>query len=161
MAQTAIFINLVALACLAFALTRDRGKMRKSLSIALKTFLRILPMMVIIIMLIGLLQAFISQESIGSFIGQQGGLFGIITTAVVGSILFIPSIISFPLAGSLLDSGASVSSIAAFVTTLTMVGFITLPLEIRELGKKMALLRNGLSFVIALVIAMIMGVILT
>jgi uncharacterized membrane protein YraQ (UPF0718 family) len=159
--QTAIFINLVALACLAFALSRDRSKILKSLTISAKTFLRIFPMVVIIILVIGLLQAFIPNESIGRFIGQQGGFFGIIITALVGSILFIPSIISFPLAGSLLDSGASVSSIAAFVTTLTMVGIITLPLEIREMGRKMALLRNGLSFIIALAIALIMGLILT
>ena len=48
----------------------------------------------------------------------------------------------------------------AFITTLTMIGVVTLPLEIKELGKKMALLRNGLSFIIAIVIALIMGVIL-
>ena len=41
-----------------------------------------------------------------------------------------------------------------------MIGTITLPLEIKELGKKVALLRNGISFIIAIVIALIMGVIL-
>jgi len=41
-----------------------------------------------------------------------------------------------------------------------MIGTITLPLEIKELGKKMAILRNGLSFVIAIIIALVMGAIL-
>jgi len=41
-----------------------------------------------------------------------------------------------------------------------MVGVVTLPLEIREMGAKMAFLRNCISFYIAIMIALIMGVIL-
>jgi uncharacterized membrane protein YraQ (UPF0718 family) len=41
-----------------------------------------------------------------------------------------------------------------------MIGMITLPLEIKVLGKKMALLRNGFSFIAALLIAFIMGMLL-
>lgn len=74
--------------------------------------------------------------------------------------MHIPSLIAFPLAASLLKNGASITAVAAFITTLTMIGTITLPLEIKELGKKVALLRNGLSFIVAIVIALIMGVIL-
>ena len=51
-------------------------------------------------------------------------------------------------------------SVAAFITTLTMVGVVTLPLEIKEMGKKITILRNVFSFVFAIVIALIMGVIL-
>ena len=79
---------------------------------------------------------------------------------VVGALMHIPALLSFPLAASLLYNGASISAVAAFITTLTMIGTITLPLEIKELGKKMAILRNGLSFVIAIIIALVMGTIL-
>jgi hypothetical protein len=41
-----------------------------------------------------------------------------------------------------------------------MIGIATLPVEIRELGKRMAILRNGLSFFIAIVIGLVMGWIL-
>ena len=57
--------------------------------------------------------------------------------------------------------GAGVTAMAAFITTLTMIGFVFLPLEIKELGRKFALLRNGLSFIVALIIALLMGLILT
>jgi uncharacterized membrane protein YraQ (UPF0718 family) len=72
----------------------------------------------------------------------------------------MPSLIAFPLAGSLLRSGATIMTIAAFVTTLVMVGLVTAPMEIKTLGRKFTLLRNGLGFISALVIAVIMGVIL-
>jgi len=41
-----------------------------------------------------------------------------------------------------------------------MIGIVTLPLEIKELGRKMALLRNGISFIVAIIIGIIMGIIL-
>ena len=41
-----------------------------------------------------------------------------------------------------------------------MVGMVTLPLEIKELGTKLTLLRNVMSFFIAILIALLMGVIL-
>jgi hypothetical protein len=40
------------------------------------------------------------------------------------------------------------------------VGVVTAPLEIEQLGKRYTLVRNGLSFVFALIIAIGIGVIL-
>ena len=51
-------------------------------------------------------------------------------------------------------------AIAAFITTLNMVGLVTAPLEIEQLGKKYTLMRNSLSLIFALIIAFGMGVIL-
>ncbi len=67
---------------------------------------------------------------------------------------------AFPLVGSFVNVGASIIPAVAFLTTLTMVGIVTFPLEKKEFGFKFALVRNLLSFVAALVIAMAMGVIL-
>jgi len=85
---------------------------------------------------------------------------GVVFAALVGSILHIPSLISFPLAASLLEVGASITVAAVFITTLTMIGTVNLPMEKKMLGKKFALLRNGLSFIMAVIIAIIMGAIL-
>jgi uncharacterized membrane protein YraQ (UPF0718 family) len=160
MSTTVILINLFALGCLVFALVKDRGKTKQSLGVAVKSFVRILPTVLSIIVIIGLLLAFVPPDQISRFIGEQAGFGGILAIAALGAVLYIPAIISFPLAASLLQSGAGVASVAAFITTLTMIGVVTLPLEIKELGKKMAFLRNGLSFIIAIAIALIMGVIL-
>jgi uncharacterized membrane protein YraQ (UPF0718 family) len=160
MSTTAIIINLLALGCLVFALVKDRGRTKQSIRVAVKSFVRILPTVFIIIVIIGLLMAFVSPDQISRFIGEQAGFGGLLAIAALGAVLHIPALIAFPLAASLLQSGAGVASVAAFITTLTMIGVVTLPLEIKELGKKMAFLRNGLSFIIAIVIALIMGVIL-
>ncbi|MBK5190092.1 MAG: permease, partial [Methanosarcinales archaeon] len=148
MNPTIIFINLFALGCLILAFTKDRAKTKQSVKVAAKEFLSILPTVLIIITFIGLLLGFVPPGEISKVIGEQSGFSGVLFIAVLGAILHIPAFMSFPLAGSLLKSGASISAVAAFITTLTMVGTATLPLEIKELGKKMALLRNGISFII-------------
>jgi hypothetical protein len=60
----------------------------------------------------------------------------------------LQAFIAFPLAGAFLRQGADVRSVAAFVTTLVMVGVATTPLEIKFFGRKFTSWRNGLSFVL-------------
>lgn len=160
MNSTTIFINIFTMSCLIFAFIKDRAKTKRSLILAVKSFFRIIPTILIIIILIGLLLGFVPSSEISKIVGEQSGVGGVILVALFGAILHIPALISFPLAASLLESGASIAAVAAFITTLTMIGTVTLPLEIKELGKKIALLRNGISFIIAIIIAFIMGAIL-
>ncbi|MDF1566538.1 MAG: permease [Spirochaetaceae bacterium] len=158
MSITVLTVNGIALAALATALIRDRKRAAGALRTAGKMFVSILPMLIIIILLISLLFGFIPEESLTRFLGNQSGPLGTLVTAIVGSFLHIPAILAFPLAGSLLEKGASVTVVAAFITTLTMIGIVTLPLEIKEMGRRFALMRNGFSFAAALAIAFLMGV---
>jgi uncharacterized membrane protein YraQ (UPF0718 family) len=160
MSNTAIIINAIAFAALLGSFIKDRDKTKKSLVIAAKSFVKILPIVFSIIILIGLLLGFVPPEKISKFIGEQAGFVGVVAVAILGAIMHIPALISFPLAASLLKSGASITSVAAFITTLTMIGVVTLHLEIKVLGKKFALLRNGLAFIFAIIIALIMGALL-
>ena len=160
MSITAIIINAIAIIGIVIAFYKNREKAVMSLKVALKGFIKMLPMVLIIIIGVGLLLGFVPPSTISQFAGEQSGFWGVLIVGMVGAIMFIPALLSFPLAASLLDGGASLSVVVAFITTLTMIGTITLPLEIKELGKKMALLRNGMSFLIAIIIAFIMGAIL-
>ena len=157
---TAVIINGIAVIGILIAFIKNKEKAIESLKMAGKSFIKMLPMVFIIIIAIGLLLGFVPPEQISRFVGDQSGAGGILLVGIVGAIMHIPALLSFPLAASILESGASVTAVAAFITTLTMIGMITLPLEIKILGKKMALLRNGISFVIAISIAFIMGIIL-
>ncbi len=158
--STAIVINLFAFACLFISLLKNKGKTKQSLRVAVKSFVRVLPIVFIIIIFIGLLLGFVPKSQISRLIGEQAGFWGVFIVALLGAVLHIPSLISFPLAASLIESGASITSVAVFIASLTMIGVVTLPLEIKMLGKKMALLRNVISFGIAIIIALIMGAIL-
>lgn len=157
---TVLVINLLAAGALVFSIVKDRKKTGTALKVALRSLLRLLPLVILIILSIGLLFAFLPPEALASIIGEGSGLAGVLVAASTGAILHIPALIAFPLAASFREMGASVTAVAAFITTLTMIGVVTLPLEIRELGKQRALLRNGLSFAGALIISVLMGIIL-
>lgn len=113
-----------------------------------------------IIFLIGLVLTFIPPTSIESVLGGSNVTLATIAAAVAGSVTLIPAFVAFPLVGSFIDMGASIIPAVAFLTTLTMVGLVTFPLEKKEFGLKFAVMRNTLSFLSALVIAVMMGVIL-
>lgn len=61
----------------------------------------------------------------------------------------------------LLELGAAVTTVVAFITTLTMVGFVTAPLEARLLGIRFTVWRNTLSLAGALLIAFVVGAVLS
>jgi len=113
-----------------------------------------------IIFMIGLILTLIPPETIEKVLGSDNTLLSSLVAAVVGSITLIPAFVAFPLVGSFVDAGASIVPGVAFLTTLTMVGFVTFPLEKKEFGTKFAVTRNLLSFGAALSIAILMGVIL-
>ncbi len=78
----------------------------------------------------------------------------------MGSITLIPGFISYPIAAGLIQQGASYAVVATFMTTLMMVGVVTLPLEIRYLGRTAAIMRNALNFVAAVIIGLAVGLIM-
>ena len=157
---TVIIINLFAILGIGFSFYKNKQKSMKALKIALKGTINMAPAIGIIIILVGLLMGFFQPELISKLLGNQSGFIGIALASVAGAILMIPSLIAFPLTASLVESGASIPVAAAFITTLTMIGFVTLPIEIKEMGKKLTFLRNGISLVMAVAIALIMGALL-
>lgn len=113
-----------------------------------------------ILILISLILFFVPQSFIVKYLGSSSGFLGLLYSAIIGSIALIPGFISYPIAASLIKQGASYSTVATFITTLMMVGVVTLPIEIKYFGKNVAIIRNLLNFVIAIVIGLLVGLIL-
>ncbi len=117
-----------------------------------------LPIILSIVMILSWLNAIIPKSAYskiftGNFILDP--LFG----AIVGSISGGTPAVSYVISGELLKNNVSLTAVTAFILTWVTVAFIQLPMESEVLGKKFAITRNIGSFVIAIVIAVIMGVI--
>ena len=147
-------------ALLAASYIKNKQKTKQALKKAWKSFENILPQFLAILLLIGFILAMLDKETISMLLGKESGVTGMATAAIVGSITLIPGFIAFPLAASLLSAGAGYGQIAMFVTTLMMVGVVTLPLEITYFGKRIAIKRNLLAFVYAVVSSFIIGAVL-
>ena len=140
--------------------SKDRQKTKKALIKAIKSFENILPQFLSILIIISLTFSILDPEAITVLIGTSSGVIGILGVAIIGSITLIPGFVAFPLAAALLKNGAGYMQIAAFVSTLMMVGVVTLPMEIKYFGKKATIRRNLLAFVFSLIVSLVIGVVL-
>jgi len=122
-------------------------------------FLKLLPTLLSVIILVSIAMFFIPEKTLIKYFGEQAGALGYVAAALVGSVSLIPGFISYPLAGMLVESGVGYGVIALFITTLKMVGVMTIPLEAKYFGMKVTLQRNALSFIGAIIIGSIMAVI--
>lgn len=157
---TIIAIYSLLVVCLVASIINSKEKSKKAFKVAGKSLLKSAPSLLAVLGIVGLTLGILTPETISNLVGAEAGFTATIVAAVLGSITLIPSLVAFPLAGSLLRSGATVITISTFITTLVMVGIVTAPMEIKTLGKKFTLLRNGLGFLAAFIIATLMGVIL-
>lgn len=145
---------------LVLSFIRDREKTKAALKKAWKALENILPQFLSILLIIGMALTVLNAPTISKLVGKESGIWGVAGLGVIGAITLIPGFIAFPLAASLLQNGAGYTQLGAFVSTLMMVGIITLPVEMKYFGKKAALLRNGLAFVFSYGIAFVIGAVL-
>lgn len=155
-----IAIWVITAVLLVVSFVKDKSKTREALKKAFFMGRGMALSIFAVIFAIGLILAILPPEQIADIIGKQNVLVATIAAAAFGTITLIPAFIAFPLIGTLVGAGVGIMPSVAFLTTLTMVGVVTFPLEKKEFGSKFALTRNGLSFVFAIIIALIMGVIL-
>lgn len=151
---------IIAIILTIFSLVKDKKKTFAAMKKSRGMMGNMLGEIVGIIFLIGLVLTLIPPQTIKSVLGSANIYVSTLISALVGSITLIPAFVAFPLVGSLVDAGASIVPGVAFLTTLTMVGIVTFPLEKQEFGTKFALTRNALSFGFAIIIALAMGAIL-
>jgi uncharacterized membrane protein YraQ (UPF0718 family) len=152
-----IILYILAIGLLLVSFVKDKKKSREALKKAWKSFENILPQLLSILIIIGILLAVLSPNTISKVIGQQSGWMGIVTASIIGSITLIPGFVAFPLATALLKNGAGFVQIAVFISTLMMVGIATISIEIKYFEKKAAILRNTLAFAFSYVVAIVIG----
>jgi len=107
--------------------------------------------------LIAMILAMLDTATISRLIGSRSGVWGILGASLIGAITLIPGFIAFPAAAALLAGGAGVVQIAAFVSSLMMVGIVTMPMEMQYFGRRVALTRNVFAFAFSLLAALFVG----
>ncbi|RPF48241.1 putative permease [Hydrogenoanaerobacterium saccharovorans] len=155
-----IAIWVITAGLLVFSFVKDKAKTKDALKKALFMGRGMALSIFAVIFAIGLILAVLPPEQIADIIAKQNVFVATIAAAAFGTVTLIPAFIAFPLIGTLATAGVGIMPSVAFLTTLTMVGVATFPLEKREFGIKFAVTRNALSFIFAIIIAVIMGAIL-
>ena len=136
----------------------SRKKTLQALTIALRRFFNLLPQFTVMLLLVSIVIFFVSDKIIAQYLGVENKYLGLLLASLLGSVMIMPGFIAFPLAGILLSKGVPYMVLAGFTTTLMMVGVLTYPVEKAFLGTKVTIIRDSISFFIALCIAMVVGI---
>ncbi|MFO7872749.1 MAG: hypothetical protein R6U26_03910 [Candidatus Undinarchaeales archaeon] len=119
-----------------------------------KSFKSMIPVLVPMLFLIALIntaipKSFYAKIFTGNFVLDP------IIGAAFGSVAAGNPITSYILGGELLKNGISLTAVTAFIVCWVTVGIVSLPFEISTLGKKFAVSRNLVSFLSAIIVAIL------
>jgi len=139
-----LYITVVILFTLSAIADWERTK--RAFMKGLKSLENILPQFLTVLVFVAIILAVFNPDMISRLLGEGSGLVGTVVAAMIGAVTLIPGFVAFPAAGQLLHNGAGTLQIATFVSSLMMVGIITLPMEIKYFGSRVAMARNVLAF---------------
>lgn len=141
----------------AFVAWRRPGAAPKALRAGAKQLGSILPTFLAVFGLVGLFEVFVPPALIERWMGSASGSLSLLVGAAVGSVAAGPPPTAFPIAAGLLKGGAWLPAVAAFIVSWVLVGIASLPFEAKLFGWRFAILRNGISFIAAMVVGIVMG----
>ena len=152
-------LYLITLVATVVSFIINRKKTKKAVITGAKKLWNITPPFISILVAISIILYLVPNDMIVQHLGGSDSYLGVIIASLIGSVTVMPGPIAYPLCGILLDNGISYSVVAAFSSSLMLVGVITFPLEKAYFGTKIAILRNLISFFIALIIAFVFSLV--
>jgi uncharacterized membrane protein YraQ (UPF0718 family) len=144
----------VALAYVAVVVARPPAAVQGGI-LALQTFGGLAATLVTVFVIVGLFQVWVTEDFIIKHLGESSGLKGLAVGAGIGTLIHGPLVGVFPLLDALLAKGARLGVVVAIVSTWA-IKLPMIPLELRLFGWRFTVLREGLLFASAFVMAPLM-----
>jgi len=119
-----------------------------------KSLLNTSPLIIGTVLLVSMVSVLI-PKSFYSVVFSGSVIFDSLLGSLVGSISAGNPVTSYIFGGEFLSQGVSLIAVTAFLVAWVTVGFVQLPAESAILGRKFAVLRNFLSFVFAIIVALV------
>lgn len=137
--------------------TSSQGKKERTIygafERAVKGFAGAIPQLAGVILLIGLIQTFVTGDLITAlFTGSL--LADTLLGAAAGSIAAGNPVTSYILGGELIEMKISLPAVTAFIVAWVTVGLVQLPAEASLLGARFALCRNIFGFILSIGVAL-------
>lgn len=142
-APTAIMAT-IALILLFIGYTR--GQHIAGMKSALKMTAQVLPLLIFAFIVAGMVQVLLPRDLLSRWIGVESGIRGIIIGSIAGGLTPGGPYVSFPLAAGLLQAGAGIGTVVAFLVGWSLWAVSRLPMEVGILGWKFTLVRLASTF---------------
>ena len=152
------YLYVITAFALSLSFIANRKKTLMAIKIAVRKFINILPAFLTMLILVSVILYLVPDKVISNCLGNNNKFVSMIFASVLGSITLMPGFIAFPLCGILLKKGVPYMVLSAFTTTLMMVGVLTYPIEKEYFGVKVTVIRDTISFFIAIIVALMTGI---
>ena len=127
----------------------------KPLAISVKSAREMAMILPPVFVLLGLLDIWVSRETMMRYMGEKSGFKGIAFGFLLGTAAAGPLYAAFPIAGILLKKGAKFTNILVFIGTWSTAKIPMLLMEASYLGTKFMVIRFALSMIGILLITYI------
>ncbi len=131
---------------------KEKSTFAQALKKSVLSFAATFPLLLGVILLVGGVQALVSQEMIASLFGH-GPLLDTLIGTLVGAVASGNPSIGYMVGGELLGQGVSLYAITAFILAWVTLGIIGLPAEIGFFGLRFTVVRNLLSFIFTIILS--------
>ncbi len=135
-----VLVTLVFLLAL-FAYLQGDGRHLSGLSKGTKMLLATFPAFVCASLIAGYIQVLLPETVIQGWLGKESGLKGIAVGYLAGLAIFGGPFVSFPVAASLYQAGASVATVTTFITSWGIWGGGIIFYELSILGPRLFAIR--------------------
>lgn len=113
----------------------------------------LLPLLAVVFLLTGFVQVLLPRDLVANWLSDEAGWRGIGVAWVAGALTPGGGPIGMPLAAALIRSGAGLGVIVTYLTSLSLLSFIRLPMEVAIYGGRL----TGLRLLISLALPPVAG----
>lgn len=158
--MTTIIFYATAVLLLTVSFFSDRKKTKMALKKAYMSMMKLLPAIIPMLLFVGVIMTILSPEVISRLMGAESGLLGVFLGLGFGSVIFMPSFVTFALGANLLEAGAGYAQVGALISTLMAVGISSLSIELKYFNKKMTIMRNVMAFAASVIFVIVIGMVM-
>ncbi|MCF8108630.1 MAG: permease [Desulfohalobiaceae bacterium] len=123
--------------------------------------LRVLPLLFVAVAIAGFIQLLITKQAVSRWLGKEAGMKGIWLGALAGALVPGGPYVYFPIAATLLVSGAEIGTVLAFVTAKNLWTLSRLPMEVALIGPEITIIRYVATFVFPVLLGLFANIVLS
>lgn len=136
-----LIMVILAVCLFIFAFMQGGGKHISGVKSAGVMLYEILPLLVFAFIVAGLVQELIPREQLSRWVGEESGFRGIFLGTLAGGLTPGGPYVSLPIVAGLLNTGAGIGTMVAFLSSWSLWAVARLPMEIGILGWQFTAIR--------------------
>jgi len=115
-----------------------------------KGALQLVPLLAVVFLLAGFAEVLLPRATVAAWLSDAAGMRGLLIAWVAGALTPGGGPVGLPLAAALMRSGAGVGVLVTYVTSMSLLSFVRVPLELGTYGVRLTVLRVMSSVVLPL-----------